>query len=217
MMRTLWDTLTSPGPEPAVIENAEAPASAPKPKPRRTPMQERYDAMVDEMLEAYDVRVHRWRSSTSGCAWVEPGDDGVETRWIESPEPKSPISAAVFLHEIGHHAIGLGAVRPRCLEEYYAWMWAVERMRDYKLNVTERLQKRIDLALRYAVYKARRRGIKHLPEELAAYDGPPAGRANTAKAKTRPKRSTRSAQRPSPAQQRAATPGSAGGRRARSS
>jgi hypothetical protein len=42
-------------------------------------------------------------------------------------------------------------------------------MRARRLNVTPAVERRMYEALRYAVKKARRRGLKHLPEELVPY------------------------------------------------
>jgi hypothetical protein len=67
-------------------------------------MQRRYDDLVREVKRAYGIRVRKWRQSTSGCAWVVRYDDGNESRLIEAPYPRGPVSCAVFLHEIGHHA-----------------------------------------------------------------------------------------------------------------
>ena len=38
------------------------------------------------------------------------------------------MSAAIFCHEIGHHAIGFTRYKPRCLEEYHAWAWSFAEM-----------------------------------------------------------------------------------------
>jgi hypothetical protein len=132
-------------------------------------MQARYDALVREMKQAYGVRVVRWRSSTSGCAWQVHYADGSTARLIESPYPRGPMSCAVFLHEIGHHAIGFGTYRPRCLEEYHAWRWSFEAMIAGGFNVTEAVRRRRDEALHYAIRKAARRGLKRLPVELAPF------------------------------------------------
>jgi hypothetical protein len=132
-------------------------------------MQERYDALVRDMKKAYGLRVRRWRTSTSGCAWMVTYEDGTISRLIESPYPRGPMSCAVFLHEVGHHAIGLGAYRPRCLEEYHAWRWSLEAMREHGFNVTPAVEKRMHDALQYAVAKAVRRGLKRLPVELEPY------------------------------------------------
>ena len=141
----------------------------PRPPSRARPAQARYDALVVEMKRAYRVRVNRWRRSTSGCAWVVCYHDGTESRLIEAPYPRGPVSCAIFLHEIGHHAIGWDTRRLRCVEEYEAWQWALEAMRARGLNVTAAVQRRVDESLRYALDKARRRGLKRVPPELARY------------------------------------------------
>lgn len=144
-----------------------------KPARPRTPspsgMQARYDALVAEMKRAYGVRVRKWRSSTSGCAWVVRYEDGTVVRLIEAPYPRGPMSCAVFLHEIGHHAIGWDTHRLRCQEELEAWQWALAAMRERRLNVTAAVEKRMRDAVRYAVGKARRRGLRRMPPELLPY------------------------------------------------
>lgn len=76
---------------------------------------------------------------------------------------------AIFLHEIGHHVLGVGSISPRCLEEYHAWMFALGEMERRGLNITEGVRRRVRRSLGYAVRKAQRRGIKSLPDELLAY------------------------------------------------
>ncbi len=132
-------------------------------------MQDRYDALVLEMKALHGIRVRRWRTGTSGCAWLVRYEDGTLSRLIESPYPRGPVSCAVFLHEIGHHAIGWDRRRLRCLEEYEAWQWALGAMRARGLNVTAGVEKRVAESLRYAVEKARRRGLREVPEELRQY------------------------------------------------
>ena len=90
-------------------------------------------------------------------------------RLIESPHPRGPMSCAVFLHEVGHHAIGFRTYRPRCLEEYHAWRWSFETMIVLDLNLTEAVRRRRDEALHYAIQKAARRGLKRLPRELMPF------------------------------------------------
>ncbi|MCB9846623.1 MAG: hypothetical protein H6811_11645 [Phycisphaeraceae bacterium] len=171
-MLTLWDLLPtrrkarppdgrSPSPSAGAVRRRRA---AP-----RDASNSRYDAMTRRMLAAYGVRVRKWRSSMSGVAWQVTYEDGTVSRLIESPRPRGPVSCAIFLHEIGHHAIGFGTYRPRCLEEYHAWRFAIEQMEAQGLNVTARVRGRMDASLRYAVEKARRRGLKALPVELAPY------------------------------------------------
>ena len=132
-------------------------------------MAARYDAMTKHMLAAYGVRVRRWRSSMSGIAWEVVYHDGRVNKLIEAPRPKGPMSAAVFLHEIGHHAIGFGVYRPRCLEEYHAWVFSLTQMEKLGLNLTDAVRKRMHDSLHYAIAKARRRGLRQLPAELEPY------------------------------------------------
>ncbi len=164
---TLWDLLGLGKKKPhQAIEPKRKPSVQ---RPAQTPMRMRYDALVDEMKRTYGIRIRKWRSSSSGCAWVVRYDNGEERRLIEAPYPKGPMSCAIFLHEVGHHAIGFGAYRPRCLEEYHAWQWALQTMRAKGLNVTAAVEKRMADSLRYAVQKARRRGLKNVPEQLIAF------------------------------------------------
>ncbi|MEM9559485.1 MAG: hypothetical protein AAF995_04200 [Planctomycetota bacterium] len=186
VQRTLWDLL----PSRRVVEGApprpdaeSKPKPKPKPKPEPEPepatkapidhsrvaMRDRYERVTRDMLTRHGVRVRKWRTSMSGVAWQVTYRDGTVSRLIESPRPKGPMSAAVFLHEIGHHAIGFGVYRPRCLEEYHAWRWSLEQMEACGLNVTPAVRARMRDSLAYAVDKARRRGLKRLPDELAAY------------------------------------------------
>jgi hypothetical protein len=136
---------------------------------RKRRIDDRYDALVEEMKRRYDVRVHRWRTSMSGVAWERTAGGRSVMRMIEAPRPRGPVSCAIFLHEVGHHAIGFATYRPRCLEEYHAWRFALDTMREWHLNVTPRVEQRVAESLRYAVDKARRRGLKRLPAELRPY------------------------------------------------
>lgn len=132
-------------------------------------MERRYAEVTELMLRKYGVRVRKWRSNMSGVAWCVIYRDGSIARLIESPKPKGPMSMAVFLHEIGHHAIGFDVYSPRCLEEYHAWEFSIRAMREHGLNITEQVEKRRRRSLEYAVGKACRRGIKQIPAELEGF------------------------------------------------
>jgi hypothetical protein len=133
-------------------------------------MQDRYDALVEEMKATYRVRVRKWRKSSSGVAWtVRYIQSGRIVKLIEAPYPRGPMSCAIFLHEIGHHAIGLGVHKPRCLEEYVVWVWALNTMRERGFNVTPAVERRMERSMRYAVAKAKRRGLREIPPQLLAY------------------------------------------------
>ncbi len=173
-MLTLWDIMLpkrSKGASRRAVRSGpkhRTPPTAPKPGSA----QDRYEKITREMLAEHGVRVRKWRSSMSGVAWQVTYQDGTVSRLIEAPRPKGPMSAAVFLHEIGHHAIGFSTYSPRCLEEYHAWKFSIDTMRALDLNVTQRVLDRMHDSLHYAIEKARRRGLKRLPEELLPYVEP---------------------------------------------
>lgn len=165
--------------QPGRTQNRTAvPASPARPATRRlsgatdaddASMQARYDAVTRLMLEGHRIRVRKWRKGMSGIAWYVKYRDGTIQRLIEAPRPKGPMSAAIFLHEVGHHAIGFHTYKPRCLEEYHAWRWSLEAMERHGLNITDAVRLRMHRSLWYAVQKARRRGIKEIPAELAPF------------------------------------------------
>jgi hypothetical protein len=126
----------------------------------------RFAEIVRDLRDKYDLRVRKWRKSMSGCAWRVYHADGRTVNWIESPYPKSPISLAIFLHEVGHHVIGFERYKKRCEEEYHVWVWAIKEMKKLGVEPDERVMRRFNLSMEYAVDKAVRRGIKELPETL---------------------------------------------------
>lgn len=167
---TLWDLLRKPPAQSKPLVTAHRKPTAPKAGTMRaTPARDRYETMERTMLAEHRIRVRKWRTSSSGVAWEVHYRDGTVSRLIESPRPRGPISAAIFLHEVGHHAIGFHTYRPRCLEEYHAWRYALEQMERWQLNVTQRVLDRRHDALHYAIAKARRRGLKRLPAELVPF------------------------------------------------
>lgn len=195
-MLTLWDLIKPVAellrpPKPAAPSRTKrraqerpqqtAPAQT-TPAPAPISAQDRYDIVTRKMLEKYRVRVRRWRTSMSGMAWEVYYRDGSVSRRIESPRPRGPMSAAIFLHEIGHHAIGFNRYRPRCLEEFHAWKWSLEAMEAHGLNITDAVRHRMHASLWYAVSKARRRGIREVPPELTPFLTRPARRVRRRRA-----------------------------------
>lgn len=167
------------GAEGASVDALAKRASSGSKSPSAT--QARYDQIVQHMLGKYEVRVRKWRTAMSGIAWYVTYKDGSIRRLIEAPRPKGPMSMAVFLHEIGHHAIGFNTYKPRCLEEYHAWKFALDTMGELGLNITENVRRRMHVSLWYAVDKARRRGIKEIPPELGPFLSRPARRSAPAR------------------------------------
>ena len=186
--KTLWDLIEPKRLRPrgrtvrSVSRRQRMPAAqpdesrTPRGRAARVSMQSRYDALVEETKSRFGVRVRKWRRSSSGVAWISRYHDGSEARWISAPYPSGPMSCAIFLHEIGHHAIGFGTYKPRCLEEYHAWDWALRAMRERGLNVTPAVERRMHKSLQYAIDKAMRRGLQRLPAELLPFASPLAKR-----------------------------------------
>jgi hypothetical protein len=153
---------------------ASAPIIADAPRPPRgidheRPSQQRFDAIVLEMLARHPLRVKRWRNTLSGIAVLRIYRDGRQDRSIEAPYPTSALRLAIFLHEVGHHVLGLGVHRPRCLEEYLAWRFALDRLAEFGVETEGPVARRFDRSMRYAVAKAVRRGIRRIPAELATF------------------------------------------------
>ncbi len=175
-MLTLWDIMKPvvralrPAPGPAQPAARSRAARRPRAHPA-TPAgaADRYERLTRGMLSTHGIRVRRWRSGMSGMAWELAYHDGRVVRLLESPRPKGPMSAAIFLHEVGHHAIGFNRYRPRCLEEYHAWAWSLAAMRREGVLITDGVLHRVHASLHYALAKARRRGIRSAPPELAPF------------------------------------------------
>jgi len=122
--------------------------------------------IVRKIKDRHDIRVRKWRRSMSGCAWRVYHHDGRAVNWIEAPVPRTPISFAIFLHEVGHHVIGFERYKKRCEEEYHVWVWALGEMRKQGVVPDEKVRRRFELSMQYAVSKAMRRGLKQLPDGL---------------------------------------------------
>jgi len=212
-MRTLWDLLPrstrrrlglerapgrvrEPAPDAGARVRAAPGRAARRPAQRRPTAAERYESMARRLLAEHGVRVRKWRTSMSGVAWEVHYDSGRVTRLIESPRPRGPVSVSIFLHEIGHHAIGFGVRRPRWKEEMEAWRWSLETMQREGVTITDRVRDRVRDSLLYALAKAKRRGLKEIPPELIAYlhanevarggraQGPSSSRTSRTKAST---------------------------------
>ncbi|HXE53261.1 MAG TPA: hypothetical protein VN541_09615 [Tepidisphaeraceae bacterium] len=125
--------------------------------------------IVRQIKREQAIRVRRWRKQMSGCSWQVRYADGRVERWIESPFPKTPISLAIFLHEVGHHVIGFDTYKLRCEEEYHAWKWAIDRMQSLGVEPDEKVLSRFERSMQYAVGKALRRRIRELPDVLRAF------------------------------------------------
>ncbi|CAN5492982.1 hypothetical protein BH10PLA1_BH10PLA1_16540 [soil metagenome] len=125
-----------------------------------------YENIFRQVKDRYAIRIRRWRTNMTGAAWSVRYSDGRSVNWVECPRIKSPLSLAIFLHEVGHHVIGFDRYSLSCEEELHSWRWAIDMMRELGVEPDERTQRRVDASLQYAVEKAVRRGLTMLPVGL---------------------------------------------------
>lgn len=104
------------------------------------------------LLQQSSCTVRRYRTSMTGRAFTRADDWG-----IEAPEPKGPISFAVFAHEIGHQMLHREGRRSRWLEEVEAWEYALAQFERFDLPGQEKAQADAAKSLVYAAAKANRR------------------------------------------------------------
>lgn len=130
-----------------------------------------YDAMVRELKHHYKIAVRKWRTHMTGVAYELKYHDGRIRRFITAPRPRSPVSAAIFLHEVGHHAVGFHRYKPRALEEYYAWQWALREMTARNIPITTAVLRHYRRSMFHYVRLERKRGITldHLPHDLRQF------------------------------------------------
>ncbi len=127
-----------------------------------------YRAMVDELKTRYKISVKKWRSHMSGVAYELTYRDGRIKRLIAAPRPRSPVSAAIFLHEVGHHAIGFRRYSPRCQEEYYVWQWVFREMAAREIPANARVLRHYRRSMYHYVRLARRLE-QHVPHDLVHF------------------------------------------------
>ena len=127
-----------------------------------------YAGMVRELKAKYKIAVRRWRPEMAGVAYELTYRDGRIKRLISAPRPRSPVSAAIFLHEVGHHAIGFKRYDVRCLEEHYVWQWTFREMHSRGIPVTDNVKRHFRRSMYHYVRRARRNG-EHVPGELVHF------------------------------------------------
>ncbi len=132
-----------------------------------------YDQLVAEMKAHYGISIRKWRSSMSGVAYELHYNNGDVRRMISAPRPRSPVSVCIFMHEVGHHAVGFKKFRPRCLEEYHVWQWAFEQMRKRAIPVDRRVERHYRRSMYHYVRLAKKRGLKVLPPVLEQFQAWP--------------------------------------------
>ena len=176
------------GRNPAAEKTAQTriPAARKTPRPRRgiptnVTLRRRFFArIVEHEKKRYQISIRKWRSTMSGVAYELHYSNGQVKRMVAAPRPKSAVSCAIFLHEVGHHAIGFRKFRPRCLEEFHVWQWAFAEMGRWDVPVDQRVRQHYQRSMYHYVRLAKKRGLKNLPEILRQFQHGPTSAAPTA-------------------------------------
>lgn len=127
-----------------------------------------YGRLVRELTHYYQIRVRKWHRHMGGVSYELTYRDGRIKRLISAPRPKSPVSAAIFLHEVGHHAIGFRRYHSRCLEEHYVWQWTFREMEGRGIPVTPGVMRHFRRSMYHYVKRSQRRA-EHVPAELGHF------------------------------------------------
>jgi len=120
----------------------------------------KYEIAGQSLLSEYNITIKTVRKSMSGVAYIED-------RVISAPAPKSPISFAVFAHEVGH--IANGNIKPRWLEELRAWEFSLSQFKRFGMAISKEVRQEFRWSMTYALAKALNRGMQKLPKELRPF------------------------------------------------
>ena len=116
---------------------------------------EPYERAAAALVAASGVTVRKYRSGTTGRAYTNADDWGIDV-----PRPRGPISFATFAHEVAHQLLHRSNSAPRWLEEVEAWEFALAQFERFELRGVERARLDAAACVRYAVWKALRRRCK---------------------------------------------------------
>jgi hypothetical protein len=155
-----------PGPAPSPYAGREGLMALP---PRQR--QRALHAMARELTGHYKISIRRWRKHMSGMAYELKYADGRIKRLISAPRPRSAVSAAIFLHEVGHHAIGFKRYPCRCLEEYYVWHWTFREMHARHIPITDRVLRHYRRSMQHYIRQATPHDVWKLPVPPHTFNG----------------------------------------------
>jgi hypothetical protein len=124
-----------------------------------------YRQLVADVKARYKISIRKWHTRMAGVAYELQFQDGRIKRLIAAPRPRSPVSAAIFLHEVGHHAIGFHRYSQRCLEEYYVWQWALREMTARQIPIDDRVLRHYRRSMQHYIRLAQLHG-HDIPREI---------------------------------------------------
>lgn len=100
--------------------------------------------------------------------WTRTHAHPKQRRVCKWKQAASIVSTFTLFHEIGHIENNNGKMR-RCEEEYFATVWAIERMKEYGLadKITERTKKLYQDYIYDELDRGKRRGGSNYPTKQA--------------------------------------------------
>lgn len=112
-----------------------------------------YELAFAQLLKESGCTVRRYRENTlTGVAFTNDDDWGIEV-----PRPTTARRFGTCAHEIGHQMLHRHNSKPRWLEEWEAWDYALKQFVRFDLPGAEAAMKDAAKCLRYAAKKANRR------------------------------------------------------------
>lgn len=115
--------------------------------------------------------IHRYRIDLCDGTRCDDGDWSrthahvKKRRVCKWKQANSIQSTFTLMHEIGHIETTTGSMR-RCEEEYFATVWAIERCREYGLDVPPKIISQYQRYIDNELARGIRRGGKNYPKEL---------------------------------------------------
>jgi hypothetical protein len=140
-------------------------ARSSSPRRTETATDDIYRQLVADLKARYKISIRKWHTRMAGVAYELQFQDGRIKRLIAAPRPRSPVSAAIFLHEVGHHAIGFHRYSLRCLEEFYVWQWTFREMTARQIPIDERVLRHYRRSMQHYTRLARQHGHE-VPREI---------------------------------------------------
>lgn len=120
----------------------------------------KYTDIQNEVVEQYRIKL----DENSTC-WHRMHAH-VKQRKVCKWHQKNSIAATFdLLHEIGHIETYKSGMR-RCESEYHATVWAIERCREYGLDIPERIIKTYQDYIDMELDRGMRRGGRMYPNDL---------------------------------------------------
>lgn len=117
----------------------------------------RYIELQNELIKKYRIKI-----DTNSTCWRRTHVHPKQRRICKWKQAASIRSTFTLLHEIGHCENNNSKMR-RCEQEYYATQWALDRCREFGINVPDDIIKRYQRYIDGELARGLRRGGSNYP------------------------------------------------------